>query len=159
MLSNMNYLTQEILAEKSEKSRKAEIIFQELRKNNTASLNEILSDFNKGEIGVLCYLVFEEDHVTSSKLSEQLNVSTARIANILNSLATKNYIKRTEDLIDKRKTIVEVTPTGKQLVIAEKQKIIDKIILIIEKLGKEEILDYIRITSKIKNILNDIEEK
>ena len=55
----------------------AEELFQQLRNNSKVSLAEMLNDFNRGEIGVLGYLVFDKDNVTSGELSEKLKVSTA----------------------------------------------------------------------------------
>ena len=91
-----------------ERDNLAEILFQELRCNTSTSLGEILNEFNRGEIGVLGYLAFEKDEATAGELSEKLNVTTARVAKILNSLEAKGYIKRTEDNQDKRKTLVRL---------------------------------------------------
>ena len=76
-----------------ERDNLAEILFQELRCNTSTSLGEILNEFNRGEIGVLGYLAFEKDEATAGELSEKLNVTTARIASILNSLEAKTTSK------------------------------------------------------------------
>ena len=137
-----------------ERDNLAEILFQELRCNTSTSLGEILNEFNRGEIGVLGYLAFEKDEATAGELSENLNVTTARIASILNSLEAKDYIKRTEDNKDKRKTLVVVTKKGKALAKKAKKEVIDKITKVIEEIGEKEAKEYIRITLKIREILN-----
>jgi len=137
-----------------ERDNLAEILFQELRCNTSTSLGEILNEFNRGEIGVLGYLAFEKDEATAGELSEKLNVTTARIASILNSLEAKDYIKRTEDNKDKRKTLVVVTKKGKALAKKTKKEVIDKITKVINEIGEEEVKEYIRITLKIREILN-----
>ena len=137
-----------------ERDNLAEILFQELRCNTSTSLGEILNEFNRGEIGVLGYLAFEKDEATAGELSEKLNVTTARIASILNSLEAKDYIKRTEDNKDKRKTLVVVTKKGKALAKKAKKEVIDKITKVINEIGEEEAKEYIRITLKIREILN-----
>ncbi len=137
-----------------ERNNLAEILFQELRCNTSTSLGEILNEFNRGEIGVLGYLAFEKDEATAGELSEKLNVTTARIASILNSLEAKDYIKRTEDNKDKRKTLVVVTKKGKALAKKAKKEVIDKITKVINEIGEEEVKEYIRITLKIREILN-----
>ncbi len=137
-----------------ERDNLAEILFQELRCNTSTSLGEILNEFNRGEIGVLGYLAFEKDEATAGELSEKLNVTTARIASILNSLEAKDYIKRTEDNKDKRKTLVVVTKKGKALAKKAKKEVIDKITKVINEIGEEEVKEYIRITLKIREILN-----
>ena len=138
-----------------ERDNLAEILFQELRCNTSTSLGEILNEFNRGKIGVLGYLAFEKDEATAGELSEKLNVTTARIASILNSLEAKDYIKRTEDNKDKRKTLVVVTKKGKALAKKAKKEVIDKITKVINEIGEEEAKEYIRITLKIREILNE----
>ena len=123
-----------------ERDNLAEILFQELRCNTSTSLGEILNEFNRGEIRVLGYLAFEKDEATAGELSEKLNVTTARVAKILNSLEAKGYIKRTEDNQDKRKTLVVITQNGETLAKKAKKEVIDKLYtltpngLILEKL-------------------------
>ena len=45
----------------------------------------------RGEVGVLNYLACDKNEATAGKLSEKLNVTTARVASILNSLENKKY--------------------------------------------------------------------
>ena len=132
----------------------AENLFQELRCNTSTSLGEILNEFSRGEIGVLGYLAFEKDEATAGELSEQLNVTTARVARILNSLEAKGYIKRTVDDFDKRKTLVVVTKNGKIFARKAKKEVVNKIAKVIDEIGEVEAKKYIQITLKIRDILN-----
>ncbi len=133
----------------------AENLFQQLKINaSEPTLVETLNDFNHGEVGVLSYLAFDKDESTPGELSEKLNVSTARIASILNSLENKEYIKRKDNNLDKRKTLVVITEKGKELATEVKQEIINKIINVIKELGYERINEYINIALEIKNIIN-----
>lgn len=132
----------------------AEEIFIELKNNTQTSLEEMLGDFNKGEIGVLGYLAFDEDRVTSGMLSEKLNVTTPRIASILNSLENKGYIMRYSDSNDKRKSLVTITSKGMQLAKSVKSDLLDKIISVIKEINYDDVKEYIRINKEIKNILN-----
>lgn len=131
-----------------------EYFFEELRKNTTLSVSEMLKDFTKGEIGVLSYLSFDKNEVTAGELSEKLHVSTARIASILNGLENKGYINRKEDVFDKRKIIINITGCGKDLAIKTKEDIINKLSYIINELGEKDAKEYLRITLRIKNILS-----
>lgn len=130
----------------------AEFLFSKLKPN---SLNNILNEFNRGEIGVLSYLAFDKNEVSAGELSDNLNVTTARIASILNSLESKEYISRSENIKDKRKILVRITKQGKELAIKAKQEIIDKIIKIIQEVGYEELKNYIDVALKIKKILDE----
>lgn len=132
----------------------AEIIFNKLKNNTQISLDEMLSNFNKGEIGVLSYLAFDENKVTSGTLSEKLNVTTPRMASILNSLENKGYIKRICDETDRRKSLVTITQKGNELAQNVKNKLLKKIILVIKEVDQKDVREYIRISAKIKDILN-----
>ena len=132
----------------------AEILFQQLKPTSSTSLTEVLNEFNRGEAGVLGYLAFDKDEATAGELSEKLNVTTARIASILNSLENKEYIKRKEDNLDKRKTLVSITTKGKELANITKREIIEKIIRVVDEVGYDEIKDYVRIALKIRDVLD-----
>lgn len=131
----------------------AEILFEQLKPTTSTSLTEALNEFSRGEVGVLSYLAFDKKEATAGELSEKLNVTTARIASILNSLENKNYIKRTSDKTDKRKTLVTITKNGKQLAITTKQEIINKITKVIEEVGYNEVKEYVRLATKIRQAL------
>lgn len=133
----------------------AELIFNQLRENPKSSLADILTEFNRGEVGVLSYLAFDNDKASAGELSEKLNVSTARIASILNSLENKEYINRKEDKKDKRKTLVFITKKGKKLATEAKKEVLGKIIKVIKEVGHNEINEYVKMVLKIKKILNE----
>ena len=132
----------------------AETLFQQLKPISSISLTGVLNEFNRGEVGVLGYLAFDKDEATAGELSEKLNVTTARIASILNSLENKEYIKRKEDNLDKRKILVSITTKGKELANITKREITKKIIRVVEEVGYDEVKDYVRIALKIRDILN-----
>lgn len=132
----------------------AETLFEQLRTKSSSSLTDILNEFNRGEVGVLSYLAFEKDEASAGELSEKLNVTTARIASILNSLENKKFIKRKEDNSDKRKTLVVITDKGKELANNTKKEIINKIILVIKEVGYNEINEYVKIALKIRKVLD-----
>lgn len=131
----------------------AEVIFRQLKPTSSSSLVESLNEFSRGEAGVLGYLAFDKDEATAGELSEMLNVSTARIASILNSLENKKYIKRKVDCLDKRKTLVVITDMGMALAVNTKKEIINKIVKVINDVGYDEIKDYLNITLKIRKSL------
>lgn len=131
-----------------------ETLFKKIRSNSSHSLTEVLNEFNRGEIGVLSYLAFDKDKVTAGELSKQLNVTTARIASILNSLENKEYIKRKEYSLDKRKTLVLITNKGKKLANNAKREIINKIDKVVEEVGYDKLKEYMRIAQEIRNVLN-----
>ena len=132
----------------------AENLFNRLKPTNFKSLTDELNYFNRGEVGVLSYLAFDKNETSSGELSEKLNVSTARIASILKSLENKKYIRRKEDSLDKRKTLVVITESGKELAVETKKELMDILIKVIKEIGYEDIEEYTRIVQKIRKVLD-----
>ena len=132
----------------------AENLFNRLKPTNFKSLTDELNYFNRGEVGVLSYLAFDKNEASSGELSEKLNVSTARIASILKSLENKKYIRRKEDSLDKRKTLVVITESGKELAVETKKELMDILIKVIKEIGYEDIEEYTRIVQKIRKVLD-----
>lgn len=133
----------------------ADFLFNQLKPTNARSLTDALNNFSRGEVGVLSYLVFDKSDASAGELSEKLNVSTARIASILNSLENKGYIIRKVDSLDKRKTLVTATDKGKDLAISTKKEIINMLLKIIDEVGYDDIKEYIRILKKIRNVIDE----
>ena len=136
---------------------KAEEFFETIvRRRKT--LAKIPLNCSQGETGVLLYLTFIQDSVSSSELAENLDVSLPRIASILNSLESKKLVEKTADNVDKRKTVVHITEVGKELVLSKKREAINKITRIMEKLDEEDVNQYIRISKKIEKVMGEIED-
>lgn len=120
-------------------------------------LVEIPRNFSQGEVGALLYLTFVKDGITSSQLAKTLNVSLPRIVSLLNSLETKKLIEKQTDKEDKRKTIINITEIGRQLVLNKKEEAINTITKVIEKLDEEEINQYLKLTKKIGKIMDEMQ--
>ena len=127
-----------------------EIIAQ--RKKN---LIEIPLNCSQGETGTLLYLMFIKDGISSSELAEVLRVSLPRIASVVNALESKKLIEKTIDSEDKRKTVIRITKLGEELVLAKRQEAINKITKIVENLDEKDIDEYIRLTKKIGQIMEN----
>lgn len=136
---------------------KAEEFFETIvQKKKT--LIEIPLNCSQGETGTLLYLTFVKDGISSSELADILEVSLPRVASVLNSLETKNFIEKNIDKKDKRKTIIHITETGKELVLCKKEEAINKITKIIERLDEKDINEYIRLSKKIGKIIQEMQE-
>ena len=136
---------------------KAEEFFETIIKRKK-SLIEIPRNCSQGETGALLYLTFVKDGITSSELAEILNVSLPRIASLLNSLESKKLVEKLTDKEDKRKTIVNITAVGKELVLSKKEEAINRITKVIEKLDEEDINEYIRLAKKIGKIMEEMQD-
>ena len=106
-------------------------------------------EFTRGEIGILVYLHFNSDSVTSGDLSESLSVSTGRVATALKGLEKKGFIIRRTDLSDKRRVNVLITEAGRKLVLDKHQLGIERMVKALQKLDEEEAIEFVRLVKKI----------
>lgn len=106
-------------------------------------------NFSRGEIGILIYLNFIKDGVSSGELSEYLTVSTGRVATALKSLEKKGFIVRRPDASDKRRVIVFITDAGRDFVIEGHNKGIAMTEKFLRKLSEEEAKEFVRLVKLI----------
>lgn len=122
------------------------------------NLTEIPQNCSQGENGVLVYLSFF-DKVSPSELSEKTNLSLPRIASILNSLENKKLVIKKLDSEDKRKSIVEITDAGRELVDFKRKEAIGDITKVFESLNEDERNEYIRLTKKVLSTIGNLQNK
>lgn len=110
----------------------------------------------RGENAALL-LIYNDDQVSPKDISEILQVSTARVATILNNLEKKKLITRKINPKDRRQIIITLNNNGKTVAknIINKHLVISS--LIFEKLGLDDTLKALELLEKVKNILNEIE--
>lgn len=112
----------------------------------------------KGEVAALLYISnFKE--VTPKDISEQFKISTARVANGLNSLESKKLIKRSINKEDRRQVNVKVTALGLEKAEIIKKQHVNIFTLILEKLGLEDTIKSLELLKKMQTILNEIDFK
>ena len=105
-----------------------------------------------GEERVLTYLYSVQDHVLPGQLTEELQLSTGRIANILKQLEAKGFIERDRRDRDKRRVEVSLTDKGKQFAAEKYQENEQSHRMLIQMLGAEETKEFLRISEKIFQI-------
>lgn len=110
-----------------------------------------VQEVTQGEMAVLGYL-HKHDNITPSELSEEFDLTTARIANILNSLEKKKYLVRIHDSVDRRKVQVTITELGKTVAVQKKQEIEKDLSDLLKDLGEEDAVEYLRLMKKIAEL-------
>lgn len=108
-----------------------------------------LSNMLRGELFVLNYLYDHDTIVHPKELSENLSVSTARIASLLKHMEEKELIVRTPDPEDSRQIIVRLTPAGKHTIQKYRKDVLSYLARTLENLGPDDAREYIRIQKKI----------
>lgn len=108
-----------------------------------------LSNMLRGELFVLNYLYDHDTMVHPKELSENLSVSTARIASLLKHMEEKKLIVRTQDTADSRQIIVRLTPDGERIIQKYRKDVLSYLARTLESLGPDDAREYIRIQKKI----------
>ena len=103
----------------------------------------------RGEMFALHYIAKQEAPVLPGEISDEMNVSSARIAQTLNNIEKKGWITRKIDPSDRRRILVELTPEGQKVDEAQRQCMLDKAIQMLSVLGEEDAKEYVRITGKL----------
>lgn len=114
-----------------------------------------LSKVMKGEIFVLNYLKNHDNHAHPKDLSDEMMVSTARVAVILNHLEQDGLIMRIPDEKDNRQIIVKLGEKGISLLSEHHQEVVRSMVKILERLGEQDAQEYVRIQKKLMGILSE----
>lgn len=112
----------------------------------------------KGEMACL-HIIYNCKKVYPKHLSERLKLSTGRVGNILKSLEDQGYIKREDDGIDNRKTVVTITDKGSKIISSFDQGVAKHINMIVEAMGREDFYKLLDLFEKMTQVMNDIKEE
>lgn len=113
------------------------------------SIPKQIDDSMRGEHFVLNYISEHEGNVIPSDISNEMGISSARIAAALNSLEKKGLILRRIDAEDRRRILIDMTDTGREQVKKHYQMILNTTTNMLRYLGEEDAKNYIRIMKKL----------
>ena len=118
-------------------------------------INEIM----QGEAFVLLYLLDRGDCAMPREISEEMNISSARVAVILNNLENKGFIEREIDKSDRRRILVDLTEDGLELAKKHDGVVVDMTMQMLKMLGYEDAKELVRITKELAEIIPKIVPK
>ncbi|MBP2100401.1 MarR family winged helix-turn-helix transcriptional regulator [Enterococcus rivorum] len=107
-----------------------------------------LEKSNQGESIVIKFINRFGGACNPKELAEALNLSSARIAVVLNSLEKKDLIVRKMDSDDRRRIKVTLTEKGQKAAELQKKEMRDKIIAVFKQMGEEDTKKFIELTAK-----------
>jgi DNA-binding MarR family transcriptional regulator len=84
-----------------------------------------------------------------------MNVSSARIAQALNSIEKKGWITREIDSADRRKILVTLTSEGQKVAKERMQAITDLATKMLTRLGEHDAQEYVRIMGRLIAIIEE----
>ena len=128
-------------------------ILKEFYVCRAASFFNKVDEIQRGVAFCLFYLRDAKEEVIAGDLAREMKVSTARVAALLKGMEKHNLVTRTASPCDARKTVVKITSFGKEYLEEQEEQLLSRVEQIIEKVGLEEVKEFIRISRKIKSSL------
>ena len=119
------------------------------------SFDRKLSDVAKGEMFVLNYLKNHGNKAHPKELSDEMIVSTARTAVILNHLENDGLIERVHDDTDNRQIFVCLSLKGIEVIQEHYNNVIRYMVKIFEKIGEKDAREYVRIQKEIMKAISE----
>ena len=110
-----------------------------------------------GIYAILKYLSEVGEAVAAGKISEHMNVSTARVAVLLKKMEVKGLIEREKDPEDGRSVLVKLSEQGKESASAAREEMYKSIGEMIDKVGMERMLEFAAISNEIHSIMQESE--
>ena len=102
---------------------------------------------------ILDYLEQADGEISPRDFAEKLNVSPARITALLNKMEKSGFITRSTSSKDARRVIIEITPAGIAFVDNLREHTLSKVAQMLDRVGKENIETYIKISQQIKEAM------
>lgn len=108
-------------------------------------------DLSRGELFVL-QLLYKKRELPAGELSAAMEISTARVATLLNSMERKGWVERLPDPQDRRKIRVRLTEAGEAVAAREKHRIHAYTEKVLAELGEADAREFLRILDRLIDI-------
>lgn len=133
-------------------------------RNIFLDLKNIKSDFKfeegiKGMIPVLKILYDSDKEISPKDIEEELCITSARTARVLNQLQDKKLISRIKSDNNKKKTIIVLTEEGKKIALNHRNMFISYMDIILKDITDEERNEFLRIVEKMASNLKEGKDK
>ncbi len=129
-----------------------------MEKFRSCAPKKFFSSVEEAERGIGFILVFlyrSDGEVIAGDIAREMNVTTARVAALLKKMEKNGLITRECSSKDGRRTVVKITGKGTAAVIRKRAELLKRTELLIEKVGKKDLEDFIRISQKIRDALGE----
>ena len=127
---------------------------EKLKETKPAEPINELSNKNKGLSFVLKYISDHDGKAYTNDISNKMHISTARVSAIINKLEDRGLVTRQDSKTDARKTIIVLTDKGASFVKEMEESLIQTTIHLINTVGMDELMEFLRITKDIHNAMH-----
>lgn len=107
----------------------------------------------RGEMAVLRLLNRQANSLSAGEISRRLEMTTSRIAAVLNALQKKGMILRCADAADKRRVQVTLTEQGRVFCEQKRAEALGDLTRMLRGLGEEDAAHFVRIMRRIQTIM------
>jgi DNA-binding MarR family transcriptional regulator len=111
---------------------------------------------SKGEFGVLMVLSENDSGMSSTQLSEKLNIGLSGVANILRKLEKKAYICRAVNASDRRANVITITGEGRLCLDGRFQQVKRAAMVYMSAMDSQDVHDFNRILRKLLDVSQSI---
>lgn len=118
-----------------------------------ASIERQLSKLSRGVYFALQYLSVHGGTAHPRELSRGMEVSSARVAAMLNRMEVQGLVRREADAADNRQIVIYLTEKGARFLQELWEKLVGDIACLLEALGPEDTAAYLRIRHRMADIL------
>lgn len=126
---------------------------------NHARREDLSQVFSQGEMRLLGCLNAGADGRTAGELSTLLDLSTARIAAMLNNLERKGAITRARDTADRRRVVVRLTDQGRHEVQTSLDEAVACLSEVYRRMGEADTRELLRLSDRAGAIAQQIYEE
>ncbi len=126
---------------------------------NNARREDLSQVFSQGEMRLLGCLHAGADGRTAGELSTLLELSTARIAAMLNNLERKGAITRARDEADRRRVVVRLTAQGREEVQMSYDAAVVCLAEVYRRMGEDDTRELLRLSDRAGEIAQQIYEE
>ena len=134
-------------------------LLEKMQSLHKAKPHRLINEALQGGAFVLQYIAFHGGDVLPGEISQEMGVSSARVAAALNGLEDKGLITRKIDQSDRRKILVGVTREGKEYTERQYHAVTEKAAELLELLGEHDAREYVRITGRLAESCKEENEK
>lgn len=133
----------------------AQKFIDEFQKFRMKRITDDVHRSSRGIYLVLRYLSLQEKEISSKDISDNLHVSSARMAIALHTLEEKHLITKQTCESDGRKMLITITDEGRNVLENRNANIIELLEGLFTKLGKGDAEDLVRIFTKLNIVLDE----
>lgn len=130
-----------------------ETLLEQLKKAPPAECFQNFDISTAGIRAILKFLSETDEKVTAGKISEHMNVSTARVAVLLKKMAAKGLIEKENDSSDGRVVIVKLSEQGRGTAQKLTADLYAHLGEMIDKIGLERMLEFAAISQEIRSVV------